>query len=77
MTNNTPDLTATFARIFKLEGDCRLEQAAVECGIDYGTRARAARRVKEARARLYAAMEELNIDQLRAYGAYRAAALAE
>lgn len=71
MTTTNP----TFDHILDLEHQVRVARASAECGIDGATRARGERNWTAARTELSAAIDALTTDQMRAYGAYRAAAM--
>lgn len=69
-------LTAKFEQILDVEQLVQGEKASVAFGIDMNTRARAQKNLKTAQTRLYALIDELTLEELKAYGEYRKAAKA-
>jgi hypothetical protein len=67
------NITATFDRIIHLEWTLKTEKAGRELGHTGAMRAACARRVPKVQADLYAMIDSLSVDELRAFAEYRKA----
>jgi hypothetical protein len=64
-------MSERFSEILDTEQECRLERTGMAFGMSPGDRERAKRNHANVKARLYALLDGLSLDELKAYAAYR------